>query len=159
MAQPPYVPHAPGTTALHYTSPPQRHGGWRADRPGELAEGPLPAGEGFGHQGPDQGYALRLAKRFVPRLALQAGEKAGDVAAGCVMVAMKRASLFGRAPIDDDLQVAFDHWAYLDPGAPIEVVASRRELFAGAGGHDGYPIRCRIADEVSPGALGCPTAQ
>lgn len=157
MAQPPYVPHAPGKTAPHYTSPPQR-GGWRAERPGELPEGPLPAGDGFGHQGPDQGYALRLAKRFVERLALQASEKPGDVVAGCVAVAMKRASLFGRAPVTADLQVAFDHWGYLDAGTPIEAVASRRELFAGAGGHDGYPIRCRIADEVSAEALGCPAA-
>ena len=156
MAQPPYVPHAAGATARHYTSPPQRQGGWRADRPGELADGPLPAGEGFGYQGPDQGYALRLARRFVPRLQLRAGEKARDVVAGCVTVAMKRASLFGRAPITSDLQVAFDHWSYLDVGAPIEVVTSRRVLFAGAGGHDGYPIRCRIADEVPAEALGAP---
>ena len=56
-----------------------------------------------------------------------------------------------------DLQVAFDHWGYLDAGTPVEVVASRRDLFAGAGG-DGYPIRCRIAEEVSPEALGCPAA-
>ena len=152
------MPHAPGQTARHYSSPPQRLGGWRADRPGEAADGPLPAGEGFGHQGPDQGYALRLAKRFVPRLALQEGEAAKDVVAGCVTVAMKRASLFGRAPVAADLQVAFDQWGYLDDGAPIEVVASRRELFAGAGGHDGYPIRCRIAAEVSAEALGCPAA-
>ena len=155
MAQPPYVPHAPGKTARHYSSPPQR-GGWRAERPGELPEGPLPAGDGFGHQGPDQGYALRLARDFASRLQLQAGEKPRDVIAGCVMVALKRASLFGRAPVSDDLQVAFDHWRYLDAHAPIEVVASRRELFAGAGGHDGYPIRCRIADEVSAEALGAP---
>ncbi len=158
MAQPPYVPHAPGKAARHYSSPPQRLGGWRADRPGELSDGPLPAGEGFGHQGPDQGYALRLARHFAPQLQLHDGEKPRDVVAGCVMVALKRASLFGRAPVTDDLQVAFDHWRYRDATAPIEVVASRRELFAGAGGHDGYPIRCRIADEVSPEALGCPAA-
>ena len=158
MAQPPYVPHAPGRTARHYTSPPQRRGGWRANRPGELADGPQPAGEGFGHQGPDQGYALRLARRFVPRLALQAGEKARDAVAGCVTVAMKRASLFGRAPVTADLQVAFDHWGYLDPDAPDEVVADRREMFAGAGGHDGYPIRCRIAEAVPAEALGAPAA-
>lgn len=157
MAQPPYVPHAPGRTARHYNSPPQR-GGWRADRPGELPEGPLPAGDGFGHQGPDQGYALRLARGFAPQLQLHDGEKRGDVIAGCVTVALKRASLFGRAPVAADLQAAFDHWRYLDAGAPIEVVASRRALFAGAGGHDGYPIRCRIADEVSPETLGCPAA-
>ena len=76
--------------------------------------------------------------------------------AGCVTVAMKRASLFGRAPITADLRIAFEHWAYLDPGAPIEVVASRWALFAGASSHDGYPIRCRIADEVPPEALGAP---
>ncbi|MDE0195679.1 MAG: hypothetical protein OXP08_09025 [bacterium] len=155
MAQPPYVPHAPGKAARHYSSPPQR-GGWRAERPGELPEGPLPAGEGFGHQGPDQGYALRLARGFASQLQLQAGEKRGDVIAGCVMVALKRASLFGRAPVSEDLQVAFDHWGYLDAGAPIELLATRRALFAGPGGPAGYPNRCRIADEVSPEALGAP---
>ena len=92
----------------------------------------------------------------MPRLHLRAGEKAGDVLAGCVTVAMKRASLFGRAPITADLRIAFEHWGYLDPGAPIEVVASRRALFGGAGGHDGYPIRCHIADEAPPEALGAP---
>ncbi len=155
MAQPRYVPHPAGATSRHYSSPPQR-GGWRAGRPGELADGPQPAGEGFGYQGPDQGYALRLAQAFRPRLALHPGEKPGDVISGCVMVALKRASLFGRAPVAADLQLAFDHWGYLDANAPIEKVASRRALFAGAGGHDGYPIRCRIADEVTPEALGAP---
>jgi len=127
-----------------------------ADRPGAVVGDEAPAGPGLGCQGPDQGYALRLARGFASQLQLQAGEKRGDVIAGCVMVALKRASLFGRAPVSEDLQVAFDHWGYLDAGAPIEVVASRRALFAGAGGHDGYPIRCRIADEVSPEALGAP---
>ena len=156
MAQPPYVPHAPGRSARHYTSPPQRPGGWHAERPGELADGPQPSGEGFGHQGPDQGYALHLATRYLPQLHLRAGERAGDVLAGCVTVAMKRASLFGRAPVSADLQVAFDHWGYLDADTPGEVVASRQALFAGAGGHDGYPVRCRIAADVGAEALGAP---
>ena len=158
MAQPPYVPHAPGRTVRHYTSPPQR-GGWRAERPGELPEGPLPAGEGFGHQGPDQGYALRLARRFAPRLALQAGEKAGDVVAGCVAVALKRASLFGRAPVVERPAGGLRPLGLPGRRHPASrSVASRRELFAGAGGHDGYPVRCRIAEEASPEALGCPAA-
>ena len=35
-----------------------------ADRPGEVVGGESPAGPGMGHQGPDQGYALKLAQRF-----------------------------------------------------------------------------------------------
>ena len=156
MAQPPYVHHRAGETARHYTSPPQRRGGWRGGRPGETPDGPGPSGAGFGHQGPDQGYALSLAAKFSARLALHPGEKASDVIAGCAMVALKRASLLGRAPVAGDLRIAFDHWGYLDADTPIEIVASRRELFAGAGGHDGYRVRDRIAEEVPPQALGAP---
>ena len=90
------------------------------------------------------------------QLELGPSEKASDVVAGCVTVAMKRASLFGRAPVAADLQVAFDHWRFFDFHPPIEIVIARSELFAGAGGHDGYSIRCRIADEVTPEALGAP---
>lgn len=175
----------------HYSSPPQRVRSWRADRPGDLPNSPLPSGGGYGHQGPDQGYALNLAKRFIPLLKLQPGESVNDVVAGCVTVALKRASLFGRAPLAEDLRVAFAHWGFLDDpsvgedgedggdgegegggadgadgedvaelaaGAESPVITDRRALFAGAGGHDGYACRCRIADSVSPSALGVPAA-
>ena len=199
----------------HYSSPPQRVRSWRADRPGDLPTSPLPSGGGYGHQGPDQGYALNLAKRFIPILKLQPGESVNDVVAGCVTVALKRASLFGRAPLAEDLRVAFAHWGFLDDsplsageevggsaafgdpagggsgagasgasaadggapaarredreedgkdvaelaaGAESPIITDRRALFAGAGGHDGYACRSRIADSVSPSELGVPAA-
>ncbi len=195
MAQPPFVPQGGPQAVRHYSSPPQRVRSWRADRPGDLPNSPMPAGGGYGHQGPDQGYALNLAKRFIPLLKLQPGESANDVVAGCVTVALKRASLFGRAPVVEDLRVAFAHWGFLDlpaVGASSEAsedsesagvsevggaadaleedfvetaassepesISERRALFSGAGGHDGYACRRRIADSVSPSDLGVPAA-
>ena len=200
MAQPPFVPQGGPQAVLHYSSPPQRVRSWRADRPGDLPNAPLPSGGGYGHQGPDQGYALNLAKRFIPLLKLQPGESVNDVMAGCVTVALKRASLFGRAPLAEDLRVAFAHWGFLDDpsfgasgeaggsdaagdasggvggaagdaaavggdvaelavSAESPIITERRALFAGAGGHDGYACRSRIADSVSPSDLGAPTAE
>ncbi len=182
-----------------------------------MPNSPLPSGGGYGHQGPDQGYALNLAKRFIPILKLQPGESVNDVVAGCVTVALKRASLFGRAPLAEDLRVAFAHWGFLDDpslgageevggsdafgdlaggvsgagasgasaadgdaagacrgdgkgggdgedaaelaaGVESPIITDRRALFAGAGGHDGYACRSRIADSVSPSDLGVPAA-
>ena len=90
----------------------------RADRPGEL-DGPQPEGTRLGFQGPDQGYALKLAdERIRPRLQLSRGEHADDAISGCVGIAMRRASLYGRAPVIHDLTIAFTIWGYLDPSPP-----------------------------------------
>ena len=43
-------------------------------------------------------------------------------------LALKRASLFGRAPVVHDLEVAFTIWGFLG-AAPPELVALRRPLF------------------------------
>ena len=75
----------------------------------------------MGRQGPDQGYALLLARRFADRLELAPDEHAEDAVAGCMVVAMARASLFGRAPVIHDLDLAFTLWGYLG-GAPPELV-------------------------------------
>ena len=64
----------------------------------------------MGSQGPDQGFALRLARAFRSRLRLGPGEHVADVVVGCVGVALKRAALFGRAPVADDLEaVSYTH--------------------------------------------------
>src|SRR5439155_31489 len=77
-------------------------GHWKADRPADLRGG-QPRGPMFGDPGPDQGYALVLARRFEDRLQLTEGEHREDVVAGCVGVANKRSSLLGRAPVIYDL--------------------------------------------------------
>lgn len=127
MAAPTHVPKAPNRPKA-YTSPPRREGSWTADRPGEVLGGRQPEGGGLGHQGPDQGYVLKLAERFRDDLVLAPGEHAADALTGCRGVALRRASLFGRAPVADDLRLALTVFGYLDQ-APDDLVAWRRTYF------------------------------
>lgn len=132
MAAPEYVPTNIGQQPRHgLPYPPPRR--WAADRPADL--GPAqPRGVAFGNPGPDQGYGLKLARRFVDRLVLGEGEHADDAVAGCVGVALRRASLFGRAPVIHDFEVAFTLWGFLGD-APAELVALRRPLFEAVDHH------------------------
>ena len=130
MAAPDYVPNDTAVGDRHYVSPPRRPQPWLADRPAELTEG-QPTGAGLGVPGPDQGYALRLARRFEGHLLLSPGEHADDAIAGCVGVALKRAAAFGRAPVAVDLEVAFRVFGFLSPAPDESLVAWRKELFAG----------------------------
>lgn len=130
MAAPDYVPNDTAVADRHYVSPPRRPQPWMADRPGELTDG-QPTGAGLGIPGPDQGYALRLARRFEGQLLLGPGEHADDAIAGCVGVALKRAASFGRAPVAADLEVAFRVFGFLPPAPDESLVAWRKELFAG----------------------------
>ncbi len=93
--------------------------------------GRQPVGPQLGYQGPDQGYGLLLAERFRGRLHLQSSEVADDAIQGCLGVALRRASDFGRAPTIHDFTVAFTIWGFLDPSPPPELVALRRPLFEG----------------------------
>ncbi len=149
MAQPEFVPvpEIDEVRPAEQVPPPTR---WMATRAGEVVGTAQPEGDGFGSQGPDQGYALFLAKRFADKLELVAGEHTADVVAGCVAVAMKRASVFGRAPVVYDLEVAFTVWGYLG-GAPTAVVQKRVALFAEAQHH--YWKRRAIADAVPESSL------
>ncbi len=85
----------------------------------------------MGAPGPDQGYLLTLVPLLRPELRLTDGEQQADVEAGCVAVALKRASLYGRAPVVHDLRVAYLVWGYLDASAPAELVAERTLRFEG----------------------------
>lgn len=143
MAAPDYVPVARADRPRQALGTPG-HGGWRATRPGDLATG-QPSGPNVGHQGPDQGYGLLLAERFLPRLLLAPGEDGHDVVAGCLGVGLARASLFGRAPVIHDLELAYGVWGYLDQ-PPAELVAFRAPRFAGASLH--YSDQRAIVDQV-----------
>ena len=61
---------------------------------------------------------------FVDRLELVAGERAEDAVYGCAMVASARASLFGRAPVGPDLEMAFTLFGFLG-GAPKDLIEWR----------------------------------
>jgi hypothetical protein len=149
VAQPEFVPVAEvdEVRAGEKLPPADR---WLASRAGEVVGNPMPEGDGFGSQGPDQGYALFLAKRFADKLELVEGEHKADVLAGGLGVATKRASIFGRGPVIYDLEVAFTVWGYLG-GASTAVVQKRVGLFAEAAHH--YWKRRAIADAVPESTL------
>jgi hypothetical protein len=123
---------------------------WTSSRPSELRGTRAPSGLSLGTPGPDQGFALKLARRFENRLALVAGEHAGDAISGCTAVAMRRAALFGRAPVIHDLTLAFTLWGFLE-GAPSGLVDAREPLFRSASHH--YRVQRTIADCVSEATL------
>jgi len=150
MAAPEHVPVDRTKPVRAYESPPRRPDSWLPDRPGELVDG-QPRGDHLGHQGPDQGYALRLARGFEGKLTLTTGEHEKDALAGAVAVALKRASLFGRAPVIHDLTVALTVWGFLDEEPAKELVDVRRRLFEEVSNPHHYSELRRIVDLV-PGA-------
>lgn len=153
MAAPEYVPVPLAERVRSYESPDHVPESWMSDRPAELS-GRQPEGPGLGCQGPDQGYALVLAKRFRDRLQLQAGESADDAAGGCLGVALRRASLYGRAPVVHDLTVAFTIFGFLDPAPPVDLVTARRAAFAGVANTSHHYLEGRaIADGVPEATL------
>jgi hypothetical protein len=105
---------------------------WRATRPAEV-RGFQPDGGRLGNQGPDQGFAIKLANSFKGRLHLSQGEHEADAITGCLGIALKRASLFSRAPVIHDLTVAFTAWGFLDENPAADLLALRRTLFEGVG--------------------------
>jgi hypothetical protein len=151
VAAPEYVPQPAIKHVRSYSSTPKRAGSWRPDRPGDL-EGVQPRGDRLGAPGPDQGYVYLLAHRFEDRLHLAPGEHTADAIAGCVGVALKRASLFGRAPAMPDLNVAFTIWGFLRD-APDDLIELRRPLFAEVANPFHYPEQRRIVDVVPDATL------
>lgn len=153
MAAPKFSPVAPLDDARGYESPDHVPEPWTADRPAELT-GRQPTGARLGFQGPDQGYALTLAARLRPDVMAQRGESVDDAVAGCTDIALRRASLYGRAPVIHDLRVAFTIWGYLDPDPPTELVAVRRPLFEGvADSLHHYEERRALVDSVPEATL------
>ncbi|HEY2812025.1 MAG TPA: hypothetical protein VGJ03_01040 [Acidimicrobiales bacterium] len=129
MAAPEYVPVKPMDDVRTYESPPRRPDSWIPRRPGDLKTG-QPRGSHFGNPGPDQGYGLVLAHNLRPQLHVQLGESLDDVIHGSLPVALKRASMMGRAPVIHDLVIAFTLWGYLDDHPEAELIATRKPLFA-----------------------------
>ena len=127
MAAPEFVPVDRNRLLRTYESPPRRPDPWLAGRPAELADG-QPSGPRLGYQGPDQGFVLKLARQFSGKLSLTSGEHERDALAGACAVALRRASLFGRAPIVHDLTIALTVWGFLGD-APPDLVRFRKALF------------------------------
>ncbi len=152
MAAPRSAP-AGARESRYYTSPDVVPGAWKPERPG-VVEGQQPVGPGLGTQGPDQGFALALARRLAPKLHLDERERLEDVIRGCVGIALRRASLFGRAPVIHDLTVAFTIWEFFEEQPRDDLLERRIELFEGVGNvHHHYAEGRVIADMVPESTL------
>jgi hypothetical protein len=154
MAAPPFVPASPTHHPRRYQSPPRRDDEWWLDRPGDLPAGQPDVDAGrMGAPGPDQGYVLKLLPVLRSKLHLQAGEQLAAVERGAVAVALKRASLFGRAPVIHDLRVAYTVWGFLDPDAPGELVDERRRRFEGVHHTAAHYAELRAVADAVPAAV------
>jgi hypothetical protein len=155
VAQPEFVPlHAGDRVRAAERIP--AHGGWRQDRPAELVSPDLPTGQRFGSPGPDQGYGLTLAERFVDRLELAPREHGEDAVAGALGIGLRRASMFGRAPVIHDLDLAYTLLGYLG-GAPTDLVSFRVPMVQGAA--HSYWVQRDVVDKVRTDTLRLTPAQ
>jgi hypothetical protein len=89
----------------------------------------------------------------VGKLRLAEGELVEDVQAGCIGVALKRASIFGRAPVVHDLSIAFTVWGFLDESAPQDLIDLRRSMFAEVHNPHHYAEQRAIVDAVPESTL------
>lgn len=153
MAAPKFSPTAPGDVTRYYESPDHVPGAWTPTRPGEIA-GFQPKGDRLGAPGPDQGFAIKIANSLRPRLHLQPGENEDDVIRGCLGVALRRASMFSRAPVVHDLTIAFTVWGFYDEEPAADLVAARSTMFEGLRhvGHH-YTESRQVVDAVPASTL------
>jgi hypothetical protein len=154
MAAPNYVPVSLGDLPRQ-DEPAKPPDSWHAERPADLKAG-QPVGPKLGRPGPDQGYALWLARRLEDKLFVFEGESKEDAIAGCIGVALKRAARFGRAPVIHDLEFAFRLWGFIGT-APPDLVDFRRSRFEGVRHH--YWEQREIADRVPDETLLLTPAQ
>ena len=95
--------------------PPARS--WVANRPGDIPAG-WPTGKLLGSPGPNVGYALTLANRARDRFVLAPHEHPDDAIAVVAEIAMRRAALFGRAPVMPDVEFGMRIMGYSGDAAP-----------------------------------------
>lgn len=159
MAAPRFAPTSPTDIVRAYASPDYVPAPWMPDRPAEIL-GRQPEGERLGYQGPDQGYALRLAEMCRDRIRVAEPVSVDDAIRGALVIALRRASLYGRAPVMHDLTIAFTIWGLFDEAPPADLVARRAELFAGLDKvtHH-YAEARRVADLVPEATLRMTPAQ
>jgi hypothetical protein len=158
MAAPKFAPVPPADDARGYASPDHVPDQWMPDRPAEI-RGFQPEGGRMGYQGPDQGFAIKIANTFRPRLCLQGTESEGDAITGCLGIGLRRASMFSRAPVVHDLTIAFTMWGFLDDAPPADLVALRRSRFAGLAQSHSYDARRALVDGVPESTLRMQPAQ
>ena len=133
----------------YYSSPDVVPDAWSPERPG-VVEGLQPVGRRLGAQGPDQGFALTIAERLSPKIKLQGRERLDDAIRGCLGIALRRASLFSRAPVVHDLTIAFTIWGFFDENQPDDLVGRRPQLFEGVGNVMHHYAEGRVIADLVP---------
>ena len=114
------------------TPKPEAPARWRPARPGMItAPGQVSPGGWFGRPGPDTGWALRILRQA----GLSPEERQGAPVLATLMAA--RASVFGRAPVPEDLEVARILMGY-DEGARAPV-SDRRMRWLKEARHEPVP--------------------
>jgi hypothetical protein len=101
-------------------------------------------GLGYGTPAPGEGFALTIAQREVAKLNFQHEHDRPDVRLGVALVAAKRASLVGRGPILNDVQVALDLF-----GLRSGEVIDHNDCVPFAGLAHSYVLQRRFVDAVS----------
>lgn len=142
MAAPKFAPVDPTESPRAYESPNAVPESWQLGRPGDIV-GQQPSGAYLGHQGPDQGFALTIARRVSHKIRVQSGESLDDAIRGTVAIALRRASMYGRAPVIHDVTFALTIWGWLLDSPPADLLGRRKELFGGLGhaAHSYYEAR------------------
>ena len=118
------------------TDPPRR---WRPTRPGVIVSPEqMPWGGAFGTPGPDMGWALKLVR------SADLPERTDGLEAVLAALMAARASVFGRAPVPEDLEVA-KVLAGLAEGLPSEF-SEKRDRWIEATAHEASPGRSAVSE-------------
>lgn len=124
---------------------------WRPARPGMItAPDQVSPGGWFGRPGPDTGWALRILRQA----GLSPEERRGAPVLATLMAA--RASVFGRAPVPEDLEVARILMGYRE-GAP-DAVAVRRRRWLKESRHEPVPGAGAAEEIGAEGLMQSPEA-
>ena len=99
---------------------------------------------------PTRGSRSTIADRLAPRLRLQGRERLDDAIRGCLGIALRRASLFSRAPVVHDLTIAFTIWGFFDEQPPDDLIARRPQLFEGVGNVNHHYAEGRVIADLVP---------
>jgi hypothetical protein len=117
---------------------------WLADRPGDLPAG-QPTGKLLGSPGPNVGYALTLAHRVRDQFVLAPHEHLDDAMDVVAEVAMRRAAIFGRAPVMRDVEFGMQIMGYRGDADPGFVTWRVRAVH---GAHHDYYERRALVDAI-----------
>ena len=95
---------------------------------------------------------MTIAERLSPKIKLQGRERLDDAIRGCLGIALRRASLFSRAPVVHDLTIAFTIWGFFDENPPDDLVGRRPQLFEGVGNVNHHYAEGRAIADLVPEA-------